>query len=227
MRNSSIIIFLFVILNSCGKVDDIKILITKSQLKYKNISSISKVEFYKREKLLDSLNVTYQYIKRNDTIFLVAENNKNEKVKLAWIFSMTKFASKLNCEKLIILKSNEILFKFCYNDVLNFLKEYDSKTDVKYSYLKRAKNSLLNIEQNEEYNLAIFNDQLVFDLIRNIHFDIFDNIEKNNITKLYIKEFDIGAWHGYDSFLISESEDTIASFSFTDWHRSVDLRRIK
>ncbi|WP_152604810.1 hypothetical protein [Psychroserpens jangbogonensis] len=223
MTKSSFIIIFLIFIFSCSKNNDIEILNKSTQLKYKNTYSVREIEFNKKESYFDSLKNNYRYKQKNDTTFLVVELRKNEFSQVAWIYPIQKISSKLECEKKATIKSNEISFTFCFSDILMFIDKKLEKGNVRDFYLKELKDILLKMEQNKKHEPIKSGDKSIYKLIRNIPFELFDNKTKSMIPKTFINEFKVSNWEGYEYFLISKQEDTIASFSCLDIHHSVEL----
>ena len=222
MRNVTYLMLLFLFCNSCSTNSDILIFNSSSKLN-DSIHSMASNGFKQQEVYLNSQGLKALYKKRNDTLFLVSEDIEYELSQVAWSFSKNRTSSSLNCDKKVIVKSNNVSFSFCYSDVIEFLSSYELKNDVKYSYLINAKTSLQTMEKNNVTNGKYFNDNLISKLIENIPFD--SNLDESNelISEIIISEFKYNAFHGYDHFLLDQSQDTIASFSFIDLHSTVDL----
>ena len=172
----------------------------------------------------DTLLIEYTY--KGDTIYQKRTNLKWKKgskqdksyfIKSIW---STRFSSKLNCNQKLIITKNNMDYSFCLDDILlqtqQQLKKEVSRSWQKDSILKLQK-ELIKIENGEIETITSKNFFMLFDFIKNIDFEIFDNPSNSKISKVRVEHYETNFSNGNIYYLINKKLDTIAKYNIQNW----------
>ena len=174
----------------------------------------------------DSLRIIYKYC--GDTVIQNRIDLKGVKddgfdnsftVKSIWA---TKYPVALDCSKKISLSVDSIEFVFCFQDALKYT-ENKIKKSIEEPWiskgLKKIKQELIAINNNEIDSFSFNTYILVFSWLRNIDCSIYDYKTQSEIKKVRIENYETEFSGGYNFFFISTYNDTIAQFYVNEWIR--------
>ena len=174
----------------------------------------------------DTLKIEYTYIgdtvyqKRTDLKKKQGVFDNNFDVKSVW---NTKTASFLNCEQKIKITKAQLDYIFCLDAVLEqSQKELVRKTELNWNKdsILFLQKELLKIEKGELDSVSSQNYFMIFNLIRNIPFTIYDQKTKTNVSKISIENYTTPFSGGHIYYLINKKHDTLAKYHFQDWKNS-------
>jgi hypothetical protein len=174
----------------------------------------------------DSLKIEYEY--RGDTVVQkridlkgTSDDNFDSSFTVVSIWS-TKTTSKLNCDDELILTVDKVDFKYCYEDVFDKIeqdiiraKEKDEPWQI--DGLKKTKAKLVGNKKGKEVDLRWIKEYYIFDLLREIDFDVYDNRKKEKIDKVRVEKYETNFSGGRNYYFLNKKNDTIARFDITEW----------
>lgn len=174
----------------------------------------------------DTLKVEYQY--HGDTVIqnrvdlkgLIDDNFDNSFTVIS-IWS-TKQTSQLSCDEKLQLTLDYVDYQFCFQDVLDQLDKDIVKAKVKNDLidvdgLKEIKTDLTNYRNGQEIDLEFFGNSYLFDLVREINSQLYDNKNKTKIDKINIEDYQTNFSKGKNYYFFNQSNDTIAVYNRLEW----------
>lgn len=174
----------------------------------------------------DTLKVEYQY--HGDTVIQnrvdlkgVIDDNFDNSFTVISIWS-TKQTSQLSCDEKLQLTLDYVDYQFCFQDVLDQLDKDIVKAKVKNDLidvdgLKEIKTDLTNYRNGQEIDLEFFGNSYLFDLVREINSQLYDNKNKTKIDKINIEDYQTNFSKGKNYYFFNQSNDTIAVYNRLEW----------
>lgn len=194
-----------------------------SQFKKREIDTTVRVE----TKIFgDSLKIVYKYC--GDTVIQHRIDLKGTSdddfdnsftVKSVW---STKYGTDLKCSQKLQLYHGGYNFTYCLNSVIQKIEsdiENSKEKPWAMEGLHELKNELMEIKSEQADSLSMVSYYLIFDLLRNVDFSIYETETKNNIEKVLIEQYITDFSGGRNYHLIDRKNDTVALFQINEWMR--------
>lgn len=199
---------------------------TKKELTTHEVSAHQN-EIQKRTKVFgDSLKIEYQY--RGDTVIQkqidlkgTSDDNFDSSFTIVSVWS-TKTTSELNCNDEFKLTVDNVDFKYCYEDVFDkieqdIIRAKEKKEPWQVEGLKKTKEKLVNYKKGKEVDMGWIGRYYIFDLLREIDFDIYDNQKKSQIEKVRVEKYETDFSGGRNYYFLNKKNDTIVRFDVNEW----------
>jgi hypothetical protein len=176
----------------------------------------------------DSLRIEYEY--RGDTIIqsridlkVTSDDNFDSSFTVVSVWS-TRETSELNCLDKLKLTRNSIDFIYCYDEILEKIDRDISKAEKegeswKVQRINELKTKLSKYKNGAKIDLKWIKEYYIFDLLREIDFDIYDNQKKTEVKIVRVEEYETDFSGGRNYYLLTKTNDTIAKFDALDWIR--------
>ena len=174
----------------------------------------------------DTLKVEYEY--RGDTVIQnridmkgVNDDNFDSSFTVISIWS-TKHTSRLSCENKFKLTLDHIDYQFCFQDVLDQLDKDITEAKFKNDLmdaegLGEIRTDIINYSNGKDIDLEFFGNSYLFDLVREINSELFDNKTKVKIDKINVEDYETNFSKGKNYYFLDRKNDTIAVYNRLEW----------
>jgi len=176
----------------------------------------------------DSLRIEYEY--RGDTIIQnqidlkgTSDDNFDSSFTVISVWS-TKETSDLKCEDRLKLTRNGVDFIYCYDEILekierDILKAKKENESWKVQRINELKTKLSKYKNGKKTDLQWIKEYYIFDLLREIDLEIYDNQTESEVKIVRIEEYETDFSGGRNYYFLTKTNDTIARFDVLDWIR--------